>query len=193
MEKSSNSIHIAILVADGFERLELACPHNSLTQAGADVHVISANKDEVKSWHQVDWGDAYKVDVPLTMARPDYYQALLIPGGLMSLTELRVDQHALDFVKHFVEQEKPIGAIGTGQQLLISANACPGRRMTSARSLQIDLENAGATWIDQSVVTDKGLVTCRGTDDLPAFMEELLKSVNLPQIAEVQVENECLQ
>ncbi|WP_109673557.1 DJ-1/PfpI family protein [Dyadobacter jejuensis] len=185
MENTTNLFHVAILVADGFEQLELSCPLDSLTKAGAQVKVISPNKDWVRSWHQVDWGKDQAVDVPLPMARPEFYQALLVPGGMMSIASLRTNATAIDFVRHFLTAGKPVGVIGCGAQLLINAGVTPGRRLTSCKEVRVDLENAGAQWIDQSIVTDKGLVSCGTTDHLSGFIKKMILEFNLAVPVEV--------
>jgi protease I len=179
MEPSLNSFKVAILVADGFEQVEMSCPRKVLNQNGATTHLISPNKDYVRGWNHLDWGEKFKVDVPLTMARPEYYDALLVPGGVMGMDALRINQHAVDFVKSFFSYGKPIAAICHGPQILIDADVILGRTLTSFASIRHDLENAGAIWIDQEVVTNNGLITSRTTDDLSAFTSMMIKEFNL--------------
>ncbi|CAG5005675.1 Protein/nucleic acid deglycase 2 [Dyadobacter sp. CECT 9275] len=179
MEQSSGIFKIAILVADGFEQVELTCPVKVLSQTGATIHVISPHKDAVKSWNKVDWGETHRVDVPLAMARPDYYDALLLPGGMMSTDALRTNRIAVDFVRHFFEAGKPVAAICHGPQILIDADVVIGRMLTSNASIRLDLENAGAIWLDGEVVVNNGLITSRTTDDLPAFTRQIMKEFNL--------------
>ncbi len=179
MEKTANSFKVAVLVADGFEQIEMACPRKVLKQNGACVHIISPNKDVVKGWNQVDWGNEHRVDVPLTMARAEYYDALMIPGGIMSMDTLRDNVHAVRFVKSFFDLGKVVGAICHGSQLLINANVIIGRKLTSNHAIRLDLENAGALWLNKPVVVDNGLVTSRTVDDLPMFTKQLLKEFDL--------------
>jgi protease I len=179
MEQSSNSFKVAILVADGFEQVELTCPRIVLNENGATTHVISPNKDWVKGWNRVDWGHDHQVDVPLLMARPEYYDALVLPGGVMSVDSLRLNKKAIAFVRSFFDAHKPVAAICHGPQLLIDANVTIGRKLTSFPSIRLDLENAGAIWADKAVITNNGLVTSRNADDLPAFNEQLIKIFNL--------------
>lgn len=179
MEPSLNSFKVAILVADGFEQVEMTCPRKVLSQNGATTHVISPNKDSVRGWSHLDWGDRHKVDVPLELARAEYYDALLLPGGVMGLDALRLNQKAIDFVKSFFISGKPVAAICHGPQLLIDADVVLGRTLTSYATIRHDLENAGAIWIDQEVVTNNGLVTSRTTDDLSAFTSTMLREFNL--------------
>jgi protease I len=179
MEPSLNSFKVAILVADGFEQVEMTCPRKVLNQNGATTHLISPNKDSVRGWGHIDWGDAHKVDVPLELARPDYYDALLLPGGVMGLNNLRMDHRAVEFVKSFFTSGKPVAAICHGPQILIDADVIIGRTLTSFSAIRRDLENAGAIWVDQEVVTNNGLITSRTTDDLSAFSSTMLREFNL--------------
>lgn len=179
MEQSLNSFKVAILVADGFEQVELTCPRKVLNQHGATTHVISPNKDIVKGWNHLDWGEKHQVDVPLEMARPEYYDALLLPGGVMGLDALRINQKAIDFVRSFFFAGKPVAAICHGPQILIDADVVLGRTLTSYAAIRHDLENAGAIWVDQEVVTNNGLVTSRTTDDLSAFVDTMIKEFNM--------------
>ena len=179
MEQSSNSFKVAILVADGFEQVELTCPRKVLNQNGATTHVISPNKDSVKGWNRVDWGHTHQVDVPLAQARPEYYDALVLPGGVMSVDALRQNIKAVTFVRSFFMAQKPVAAICHGPQLLIDADVLLGRTITSFPSIRIDLENAGAIWVDQEVVTNNGLITSRNADDIFAFTSQILKEFNL--------------
>jgi protease I len=160
---------IAALVDDGFEQVELLDPRKALEAEGATVEVVSPQSDKVKGWKHTDWGDKVKVDVPLEKASADTYDALLLPGGVMNPDRLRINPQAVEFVRAFVRAEKPIAAICHGPWTLIEAGAVQGRRMTSWPSLQTDLRNAGAQWVDETVVVDRGLVTSRKPDDIPAF------------------------
>jgi protease I len=166
---------IAILVADGFEQVELTEPKKALEAAGAKTEIISPADGKVKGWNHTEWGDKLDVDVPLQQAKPDSYDALLLPGGVMNPDKLRMDSAAVRFVKSFVDAGKPIAAICHGPWTLIEAGAVRGKKMTSWPSLQTDLKNAGANWVDQQVVADGNLVTSRKPDDLPAFNKEMVK------------------
>jgi len=179
MEQTSGSFKVAILVADGFEQVEMTCPRKILNQNGACVHVISPNKDLVKGWNRVDWGHEHRVDVPLNMARADYYDALLLPGGVMSVDALRTEPNAIAFVRAFFNAGKAVAAICHGPQLLIDADVVIGRKLTSFSSIRIDLENAGAIWLNKQVVVHNSLITSRNADDLPAFTSQLVKEFNL--------------
>jgi len=160
---------IAALVDNGFEQVELTGPKQALEAEGARVDVISPQHSRVKGWQHTKWGDEITVDRLLNEARPDDYDGLLLPGGVMNPDRLRMNRDAVQFVRAFVDGGKPIAAICHGPWTLIEAGGVKGRRMTSWPSLQSDLRNAGATWVDEQVVTDNGLVTSRKPDDIPAF------------------------
>ena len=166
---------VAILVTDGFEQVELTEPRKALDQAGAKTEVVSPAQGQVKGWNYTEWGDKLPVDVPLQQAKPENYDALLLPGGVMNPDHLRMNPDAVRFVKHFVDAGKPIAAICHGPWTLIEAGAVKGKKMTSWPSLQTDLKNAGANWVDQQVVHDGNLVTSRKPDDIPAFNQEMVK------------------
>ncbi|HTG33469.1 MAG TPA: type 1 glutamine amidotransferase domain-containing protein [Thermoanaerobaculia bacterium] len=160
---------VAILVADGFEQVELTGPKEALDQAGAKTAIVSPAEGQVKGWNHTEWGDRLPVDVPLQRANPEDYDALLLPGGVMNPDKLRANPAAVRFVKSFVDAGKPIAAICHGPWTLIEAGGVRGRKMTSYGSIQTDLKNAGANWVDQEAVTDGNLVTSRKPDDIPAF------------------------
>ena len=166
---------VAILVTDGFEQVELSSPREALRDAGAQADIVSPAKRAVKGWKSTDWGDSFEVDVPLAKARPEDYQALLLPGGVMNPDRLRIDEDAIVFIRHFVREGKPIAAICHGPWTLIEAGAVSGRRMTSYASIRSDLRNAGANWVDEPVVVDRGLVTSRDPGDLEAFNKQMIE------------------
>lgn len=166
---------VAILVADGFEQVELTDPRDALTKAGAEAQVVSPAKRKVKGWNMTDWGDEVEVDVALAKAKPEDYDALLLPGGVMNPDTLRGDEDAVRFIKHFVDAAKPIAAICHGPWTLIEAGAVAGRTMTSYSSIKTDLKNAGANWVDEAVVVDRGLVTSRNPGDLKAFNKKMVE------------------
>jgi len=166
---------VAILVANGFEQVEMTEPKKALEQAGAQTDIISPEEGEVKGWNHTEWGDSFPVDQQLDSANPQRYDALLLPGGVMNPDHLRVNQKAVAFVKSFAEAGKPIAAICHGPWTLIEAGAVKGRTMTSFPSIKTDLINAGARWTDQEVVTDNGLVTSRNPDDIPAFNRKMIE------------------
>lgn len=166
---------VAILVAEGFEEVEMTEPRKALKESGAETHLISPEEKKVRSWAFDDWGKKYDVDVQLDEARADQYDALMLPGGVMNPDKLRMNERAVSFIRSFVDSGKPIAAICHASWSLIEAGGVRGRRMTSYPSLQTDLRNAGATWMDQEVVVDQGLVTSRSPQDLPAFNSKMLE------------------
>jgi len=177
MAQTLNGKKVAILVTDGFEQAELLEPRKALDDAGAITFVVSPNAGEVKGWDTDNWGQTVKVDRPLQGARASDFDGLLLPGGVINPDKLRINQEAVNFVREFVEQGKPIGAICHGPWTLIEAGGISGRRVTSWPSLRTDLTNAGALWEDSVVVTDKGLVTSRKPEDIPAFSKKLIEEL----------------
>jgi protease I len=168
---------VAILATDGFEEDELLSPLRALKSAGADPQVVSPTRGKIKGWKHTDWGKTVKVDVPLAEASPEEFDALVLPGGVMNPDRLRRDPLVLEFVKAFFKAGKPVGAICHGPWTLIDAGVIRGRKVTSYESIQTDLKNAGAEWVDQEVVVDNGLVTSRKPDDLPAFNAKLIEEI----------------
>jgi len=166
---------VAALVTDGFEQVELIEPRRALEEAGARVDVVSPKEGTVRGWDHKEWGADVRVDRPLAQARPDDYDALLLPGGVMNPDKLRMDGTAIDFIRAFVDAGKPIAAICHGPWTLIEAGAVKGRRMTSYASIRTDLRNAGADWVDEEVVVDRNLVTSRHPGDIPAFNERMVE------------------
>jgi len=169
---------VAILATDGFEQDELLSPLETLREAGADVQVVSPSEEsKIKGWKHTDWGKKVKVDMPLNEANVEEFDALVLPGGVMNPDHLRRDPLVLEFVKSFFRAGKPVGAICHGPWTLIDAGVVRGRKMTSYASIQTDLKNAGANWVDEEVVVDNGLVTSRKPDDLPAFNAKLIEEI----------------
>lgn len=166
---------VAILVSDGFEQIELTKPKQALEEAGAKTQIVSPSKGEVKGWNHTKWGDSFTVDVALGQAKAADYDALLLPGGVMNPDHLRANKQAVQFVKAFFSDQKPVAAICHGPWTLIEADVVKGRKMTSYHSIQTDLKNAGADWVDQEVVVDNGLVTSRNPDDIPAFNRKMVE------------------
>lgn len=166
---------VAIVVTDGFEQDELEKPRQALEEAGAKTEVISPKSGKVKGWKYTDWGTEVAVDKELRSADPKEYDALVLPGGQMNPDNLRMDNRAIQFIESFVQTGKPIAAICHGPLTLIEAGGVKGRRLTSFPSIKTDLRNAGAEWVDQEVVTDRGLVTSRKPDDLPAFNKKMIE------------------
>jgi protease I len=169
---------VAILVEDGFEQIELTSPKQALEEAGATTHIISPRRGKVKGWEHTKWGQEFPVDVAIEQADARDYDALLLPGGVMNPDKLRTSKPAVQFVRSFFDQRKPVAAICHGPWILAEANVLNGRKVTSYHSIQTDLKNAGANWVDQEVVVDQGLVTSRNPDDLPAFNRKLVEEVS---------------
>ena len=172
-----NGRKIAILVAEGFEQSEMIEPRKALEQAGAETELVSPAQGEVQGWNHFDKADRFHVDVPLDEASADDYDALLLPGGVANPDQLRTQPKAVQFVRQFVESGKPVGVICHGPWTLIEAGVVKGRTMTSWPSLKTDLINAGAKWVDQEVVTDRGLVSSRKPADIPAFSRKLIEEI----------------
>ncbi|HEY9037662.1 MAG TPA: type 1 glutamine amidotransferase domain-containing protein [Roseovarius sp.] len=168
---------VAILATHGFEQSELEHPLRALKQAGATVHVIAPEGGQIRGWDGDDWGQRVDVDHNLDAVKSADYDALMLPGGQMNPDLLRANPDAVAFVRSFWDAKKPIGAICHAPWLLIEADIAKGRDMTSYHSIRKDVENAGANWHDKDVVTDKGLVTSRNPDDLPAFCEKLIEEI----------------
>jgi len=176
---------VAILVVDGFEQIELTAPREALEEAGAETDIVSPAEGKVRGWNETKWGKKVKVDVPLEEAEPAEYDALLLPGGVMNPDKLRMNEKAVQFVKAFFDANKPVAAICHGPWTLIEAGVVKGRLLTSYQSIQTDLRNAGAEWVDEEVVVDNGLVTSRRPDDIPAFnrkmIEEFAEGIHQPK------------
>lgn len=175
MPSQLNGKKIAILVAEGFEQVEMTEPRKALNDAGAATDLISPEKSLVKAWKHTEWGDSFPVDVPLDQANPQDYDALLLPGGVINPDKLRINPKAVEFARSFFQDGKPVAAICHGPWTLIEADAVRGRTLTSWPSLKTDLRNAGANWVDREVVTDHGLVTSRKPDDIPAFNRKIIE------------------
>lgn len=168
---------VAIVATDGFEESELLEPKRALEHAGATVHVIAPKSGPIRAMKHNAWSVTIEADRTTAEALPDEYDALVIPGGVMSPDHLRLDRDAIDFIRDIALAGKPVGAICHGPWPLIDAGAVKGHTVTSYPSLRVDLINAGATWVDQEVVVDKGLVTSRKPSDLPAFCARLIEEI----------------
>lgn len=177
MAYNLNGKKVALLVANGFEQVELTDPKQALEAAGAQTVIVSPQKGTVKGWNHTDWGDEFEVDISIDEANASQYDGLVLPGGVMNPDHLRTNQKAVRFVRDFFEAHKPVAAICHGPWTLIEAGVVDGRKMTSYHSIQTDLKNAGADWVDQEVVVDHGLVTSRNPDDLPAFNRKMVEEI----------------
>ena len=166
---------IAVLATDGVEEVELTGPIAALKAVGMDVALVSLKLGRIQAMESdVNASGTYEVDLAVADAPASSFDGLVLPGGTTNPDKLRLDEAAVAFVRTFVEAGKPIAAICHGPWMLIDAGGVSGRTLTSWPSLQTDLRNAGATWVDQTVVTDGKLVTSRKPDDLPAFCEAMV-------------------
>ena len=166
---------VAILVASGFEQVEMTKPREALEEAGAETKIVSPKSGQIQGMHHAEKGDKFDVDLALDEARAEDFDALMIPGGLMNPDELRGTPEALAFVRHFFEEGKPAAVICHGPWVLIDAGVVRGRTLTSWPNIQIDVKNAGGRWVNEEVVVDNGLVTSRKPDDIPAFNKKMIE------------------
>jgi protease I len=173
-----NNHKVAILTEEGFEQVELTSPKAALEAAGAVVHIISPKSGKIKAWDKTNWGVEINVDKKLSDVSPADYDALVLPGGVMNPDKLRQNAQAVAFVATFLEDGKPVAAICHGPQMLIETDMIYGRRLTSYPSIQTDLKNAGAEWVDEEVVVDNGLVTSRRPADLDAFNKKMIEEIS---------------
>lgn len=168
---------IAILATHGFEQSELLEPRKALEKVGAHTEVISPNDGDIKAWKMTDWSESVPVDKTVDNAKPNDYDALVLPGGVINPDLLRMDPRAVKFVRQFIATGRPVGAICHGPWTLIETGVLRGRTVTSWPSLKTDLTNAGANWVDQEVVTDGQFITSRKPDDIPAFSRAVIEAV----------------
>ena len=167
---------IAFLVAgEGIEQVELTEPWSAVEDAGGTPKLLSLEAGEVQAFHHLDKGDTFPVDAVVADADPAAYDGLVLPGGVANPDALRMDEDAVAFVREFVRSDRPVAAICHASWTLAEADVVRGRRMTSWPSLQTDLRNAGAEWVDEEVVVDGNLVTSRKPDDLPAFIDAVVE------------------
>jgi protease I len=174
-EKNLDGLKVAILATDGFEQVELTEPRKALEQAGAQTRIVSPKDKEIRGWSFTDWGQSVAVDAKLDDVRPQDYDALLLPGGVINPDKLRMDPKAVAFVKAFFDAGKPVAAICHGPWMIAEADKARGRRMTSWPSIRTDLRNAGAQVVDEEAVRDGNLVTSRKPDDIPAFIRAVIQ------------------
>ena len=169
-----SELKVAILVTEGFEQVEMTEPRKALDDAGAITSIVSPKDGRVRAWKFTEWGDEYPVDIKLSQAQPQDFDALLLPGGVLNPDKLRMQPEAVAFVKAFFDADKPVATICHGPWTIIEAGAARGRQIASWPSLQTDLRNAGAEWVDQEAVVDGNLVSSRKPDDIPAFNREMI-------------------
>jgi len=175
--KNLKSKRVAIITENGFEEVELTSPKKAMEDAGIKVDIVSPQATKVKAWDHDHWSIEIPVDVNISDANADDYDALMIPGGVMNPDKMRMNEDCVQFAKDFLDSGKPVAAICHGPQLLIETGLLDGREMTSYPSLKTDLINAGVNWKDKEVVVDNGLVTSRSPKDLEAFNKKLLEEI----------------
>ena len=167
---------IAFLVAhEGVEQVELTEPWKAVKDAGAEVELVSNRSGQLQGFNHLDKADTFDVDREVSSVSSDDYDGLVLPGGVANPDILRTVPEAVSFVKGFIEQQKPVGAICHAPWTLVEADVLRGRTVTSYPSLKTDIRNAGAEWVDEEVVTDSGLVTSRNPNDLPAFCDKIVE------------------
>jgi len=177
-EGSLSGKKVAVVATDYFEEAELTEPVKALRDAGATVEIIAPKSGEIKGVKHVDPGQSVKVDKTLDEADPDGYDGLVLPGGAVNADHLRMDQKARDFVvKMMDEQNKPTAVICHAPWMLVSAGLARGKKLTSYFTIQDDMRNAGADWVDQEVVVDGNLITSRKPDDIPAFNKAVISAL----------------
>ena len=169
-----HGMKVAILIADGFEQVEMTEPRKALIEAGADTSVVSLKPGGVCGWKFTEWGEDFPVDITLERADPAVFDALLLPGGVINPDTLRMIPKAVSFAKHFFDANKPVASICHGPWMVIETGAARGRRVASWPSLKTDLRNAAAEWVDEAAVRDGKLVTSRNPGDIPVFNREMI-------------------
>jgi protease I len=168
---------VAILATDGFEQSELTEPRRKLMENGATAHVIAPHSGAIQGMQHHDKGEKVSVDKTLDEAKPEEYDALVLPGGVANPDALRTDEKAVGFVRAFFDARKPVAAICHGPWTLVEADVVRGRTLTSWPSLKTDIRNAGGTWVDEEVVVDQGLVSSRKPQDLDAFCKKMVEEI----------------
>ncbi|KAA9161823.1 type 1 glutamine amidotransferase [Amycolatopsis acidicola] len=169
---------VAFVVApEGIEQVELTEPWRAVKEAGGTPELLSTQSGTVQAFDHLDKADTFPVDKVIGDASAGDYDGLVLPGGVANPDFLRTDKSAVSFVGEFFRQQKPVAAICHAPWTLVEADVVRGRRLTSWPSLQTDLRNAGAEWVDEEVVVDNGLVTSRNPHDLPAFCAKLVEEI----------------
>jgi protease I len=177
-ESNRSATKVAFLVAnEGVEQAELTGPWQAVQEAGAEPVLISVKPGEVQAFNHLDKADTFTVDLTADKAKAEDYSALVLPGGVANPDQLRTDANAVRLVKDFFAANKPVAVICHGPWTLVEADVVQGRTLTSWPSLQTDLRNAGATWVDEEVVVDGNLISSRKPDDLPSFNKQLLAAL----------------
>jgi protease I len=169
---------VAFVVApEGAEQVELTEPWKAVEEAGGKPELLSTDSGEIQAFNHLDKADTFPVDRTVSEADPSDYDGLVLPGGVANPDFLRTDEDAVDFIRGFFQQSKPVGVICHGPWTLVEADVVRDRTITSWPSLKTDLRNAGANWVDEEVVVDQGLVSSRKPDDLPAFCEKVVEEI----------------
>ena len=168
---------VAFLATDMVEQVELTEPWKAVEQAGGTPELVSLDEGEIQGFDHYDKADTFKVDRTVEEASADDYDGLVVPGGVGNPDTMRMNENAVQFVRDFIEQGKPVGVICHGPWMLVEAGVVRGRKVTSWPSLETDIRNAGGEWVDQEVVVDNGLVTSRKPDDLPAFTKKIVEEL----------------
>jgi protease I len=166
---------IAFIATDGVEQVELTEPWKAVEEAGGTPELISLESGEIQGFNHLDKGDTFKVDKAIADASPDDYDNVVLPGGVANPDFLRTNEDVVSFIRDFFQKGKPVAAICHGPWTLVEAGVVDGLTLTSWPSLQTDIRNAGGTWVDEEVHVDKGLVTSRKPDDLPAFNAKMIE------------------
>jgi protease I len=169
---------VAFLMAnEGVEQIELTEPLEAVRRAGAEVELLAPEAGQIQGFNHLDKGDAFETDEAVGDADPEQFDALVLPGGVANPDQLRTKPEAVEFVRSFFAAGKPVGVICHGPWTLVEADVVRGRTLTSWPSLQTDLRNAGAEWVDEEVHVDQGLVSSRKPDDLEAFCAKLIEEI----------------
>jgi protease I len=175
---------IAFLATDGVEQVELTQPWQAVEDAGGRPELVGLKAGDIQGVNHDEKGDSFRVDKPVEAAEAGNYDGLVLPGGTKNPDRLRTDKNAVEFVRSFFDAGKPVAVICHGPWTLVEADVVRGRTITSWPSLQTDLRNAGADWVDEEVVVDGNLVSSRKPDDLPAFIAKLLEVIGASAPAE---------
>jgi protease I len=181
-----SNARILFIATHGFEQSELMTPLRQLKEQGARVEIATPDAQTIRGWKDKEWGEAVDADLALADVEIDQYDALVIPGGVMNPDLLRQNDDAVTIVREANRLGLPIAAICHGPWMLAEADIIEGAQVTSWPSLQTDLENAGAFWVDEEVVVDENLITSRKPDDLDAFVHAIVAAVNAPANAEAE-------
>ncbi len=174
MSDELNGKRIAVLATDGVEQVELTEPVKAARDAGATVELINTEDAPIQGFNHLDYGDSFPNDGVADSVDARDYDGLILPGGVANPDHLRTVPAAVELVREFVQQGKPVAAICHAPWTLVEAGVVEGRTLTSWPSLHTDIENAGGTWVDEEVHVDGNLITSRNPDDLPAFCKQMV-------------------